>query len=129
VIPSGVHPNIIDVIVKFRSYTSSNTCNPYGIAWIEVGAVYPYTGQFILSNYNAFGSGPFWNNNTYGYYLAMRSNSTPSLALAATLSASTNVTYELFFVFNDTNVEIDAELEIIVISRGPPNGWFFQDAD
>lgn len=121
----GTSNNLVDISVKFRSYTSSNTCNPYAIAFLEFGSVYPYTGQYILADYNVMGTLPGWNFNTYGYYSSVNPGTTDSRALAATLNSSSNVSYGVYFVFNDVNVEIDGEIEIVLYSQGPLQGIGF----
>jgi hypothetical protein len=120
VIPAN--PNWTDVQLKFASYTSSNTCNPYGIAFVQVGAVYPFTGQYVIADSNSFGSGPNWNSNTYGYYLYLGFGTSASASLLSSLGS--NVSYLVFFVYNDSDVQVDGSFEFNWLSNGPSNVSF-----
>jgi len=115
-----VNPSWYDVSLRFYSYTSSNTCNPYAIAFVQQGAIYPFTGQYVIVDTNSEGSSsPGWTVDTYGYYFALNFGTVASSSLLTALGS--NVTYIPFFVFNDTSVEIDGLLEFSWLSQGPNN--------
>jgi hypothetical protein len=117
------NPNWFDISLKFSSYTSSNTCNPYGICFYQFGAPYPPgPGQAPIADFNMMGTAPDWSVNTYGYYLALNFGSPGSAALLSALGSNTS--YSVFFVFNDVDVEIDALIEISWLSNGPSNVTF-----
>jgi hypothetical protein len=117
------NPNWFDFQIDFFAYTSSNTCNPYGLVLVSLGGTYPYTGYIELLAYTKTGS-PTWTQDTYGY----SAGSTPQY-LDAVVAAIPAGLWQPVFVFNDNSVQIDARISFSWHSVGPSNvTWQSSDA-
>jgi hypothetical protein len=111
----GVNPNWYDLVCTFSAFTSSSTSNPWGLVLILRGTPYPYLGYVELLAFTSTGS-PIWQSGSNSYCGA----NLPSL-LNTTIAAMAPGDYDVFFVFNDTSVQVAATVSFMWKSDGPSN--------
>jgi phosphoribosyl 1,2-cyclic phosphodiesterase len=109
------NPNWFDLVMTFSASTSSSTCNPFAIVLIARGTPYPFTGYVSLYDATSTGS-PIWTSgsNTYCGSNSPQNNNT----LIASIGPGD---WFVWFVFNDSSVQIAATISFTWSSIGPSN--------
>jgi len=106
--------NWFNFTLSFTVASSSSTSNPMGIALIPPSA-YPYPGSAVISEFTSTGS-PIWTSGTNTYCGSILPGYIDSI-----LQALSPGDYSIWFVFNDTSVQVAATISFMWSSVGPSN--------
>jgi hypothetical protein len=108
--------NWFDITMEMFFFSTSNTCNPYGVVFVSLGGGYPFTGYKTIVEYQETGS-PIWTVNTLSY----ASGNTPNTTFDSTFQTLPAGLWTPLLVFNDINITVDYFLKFTWKSVGPSN--------